>query len=226
MAEIVPAITPHSFSELREKLELLSHHVRLVHIDVANGTLTTNKMWPYANNEGFSEIVGEREGLPHWEDLNFEAHLMVENPESIISDWISAGVQSVIVHTEALNMGVEEMKEKFYGIEIGLGVNLDTPVEKFARELLKADFIHLMSIAEIGDAGRPFERRIFDKIRELKSEHPHLKISVDGGVALDNAEELLEAGADRLVVNSAIFKSENPEEALDDLIEITHGFNR
>jgi ribulose-phosphate 3-epimerase len=226
MAEIVPAITPHSFKELREKLELVSHHVRLVHIDVTNGTLTPGKMWPYSNNEGFEEIVGEREGLPHWEDLNFEVHLMVENPENMLGDWISAGIQSAIVHIEALSMSVEEMKEKFYGIEIGLGVNLETPLEKYAAHLLKADFIHLMSIAEIGDAGQPFDRRIFDKISELKSEHPHLQVSVDGGVSLTNAEELLEAGADRLVVNSAIFKSDEPEDALDDLIEIAHDFNR
>ena len=69
------------------------------------------------------------------------------------------------------------------------------------------DFVQFMGIENIGYQGEPFDERVFEKIRELRERFPDTIISVDGGVSLENADKLIEAGANRLVSGSAIFES-------------------
>ncbi|KKW14478.1 MAG: Ribulose-phosphate 3-epimerase, partial [Parcubacteria group bacterium GW2011_GWA2_50_10b] len=82
------------------------------------------------------------------------------------------------------------------------GVELDKPLEDIFPFLDYVDFIHLMSIEEIGEQGHPFDERIFDRIKQVKEKFPELKISVDGGINVENYQRLQATGADRLVVGS------------------------
>ena len=231
MSEIIPAIIPENFEDLEEKLGIIAGRVPMVHVDVLNGTLTPNSSWPYAGDEGtFLRITEEAEGFPFWEDVSFEAHLMVKNVEEIAEDWIKAGAERLIVHMEAfesheeLSHFLSLIKNRFsssasyLGIEAGLAVNLNTDLEELFPHVLEADFIQLMSIPQIGSQGTTFEERIFDRIRTLKEKFPETIIAVDGGVSLENKDALLEGGVDRLVVGSAIFQAEDPEEALYDFL--------
>ena len=233
MIEIIPAILPEDFSDLEEKLSIIVGQVPMVHIDVSNGTLTRESNWPYnGESTDFLKIVHEVEGFPFWEEISFEAHLMVKNPAEIIEDWILAGAERIVIHIESfeddseLSRVLAVLKNRFdknsshLGIEVGLAVNTDTSIEKIFEHILEADFIHLMSIDEIGAQGRKFDDRIFDRIKEIKEKFPETILAVDGGINLENAEQLVEAGANRLVIGSAIFGSENPEQALEDFLEI------
>jgi len=127
-----------------------------------------------------------------WEPIerDFEAHLMVADPMSIFEKWKARGAKRIIVHKYD-----EGMKD----VEVGLGLEMHVPI---TEEVEKADFVHLMSIAEIGEQGHPLDERIFDRIREVKERFPDKLISVDGGINVSNYERLIAAGADRLVVGS------------------------
>ncbi len=231
MSEIIPAVVPESFKDLEEKLSFVSDRIDMVHIDVTNSTLTKNSTWPYIGNaEDFLKIKNEEDGFPFWENLNFEAHLMVKNPEILIEDWIRVGAERIIVHAEGfaneeiLLKTLKEFRSRFditnsyVGTEIGLAVNLRTETEQIFSYIHECDFIQLMSIAEIGEQGHPFNSIVLEKIKQLKEHYPDLIISIDGGVTLPIAEELIQLGIDRLVVGSAIFNDEDPEEALEDFL--------
>lgn len=231
MSEIIPAIVPENFKDLQEKLSLIADRIQMVHIDATNSTLTPDSTWPYKENSlEFENIKNEEEGFPFWENLNFEVHLMMKEPELHIEDWIRVGAERIIVQAEGfkneeiLLQTLKEFRNRFdisntyVGTEIGLAVNLDTALENIFKFVPETDFIHLMSIKEIGKQGHPFENEIFKRIRELKEKFPNTIISIDGGITLEIAEELIQENVERIVVGSAIFNSEDPEEALEDFI--------
>ncbi|HLA25790.1 MAG TPA: hypothetical protein VJ028_01360, partial [Patescibacteria group bacterium] len=108
------------------------------------------------------------------------------------------------------------------GKSSGIALKLETPlwVVDFLSETLLATrysltSIQLMSISEIGYHGHPFEEKVLERIKTLREKYPDVTISVDGGVSLDNAPKILSAGADNLLVGSAIFKSDDIRETLD-----------
>lgn len=227
MTEIIPAILPENIGDLREKLSLVSGIVPLTQIDVVDGKFAPTKTWPYRKgvDETFLRIVGQEEGFPFWDKIDFEADLMVKHPENIVEDWISAGAKRIIIHIESTPDPLslfQKIKEEYgqtsessYGIEIGVALNVETPNEE-VYELLgevddkgasAIDFVQFMGIENIGYQGEPFDERVFDKIRDLREKFPDTIISVDGGVSLENAVELIKAGANRLVSGSAIFES-------------------
>jgi len=227
MAEIIPAILPEDIDDLRKKLSLVSGIVPLAQIDVCDGKFAPTKTWPYKKgvDETFLRIVGQEEGFPFWDSVDFEADLMVRHPENIVGDWISAGAKRIIIHIEStpdtlplfqkIKLEYGTSGESSYGVETGAALNIETPNEEIYDLLNETndkgapaiDFVQFMGIENIGYQGEPFDERVFEKIRELRERFPDTIISVDGGVSLENADKLIEAGANRLVSGSAIFES-------------------
>ena len=235
MSELIPAILPKDFAELEDKMCLVAGRVPLVHIDVTDGTLTRGITWPKAGDRGeWQNILNEEEGLPCWEELNFEVHLMIKDPLAIVDDWTRAGAERLTVHLEAfesdeeLSLALNDLRNRFsmtsfVNTEVGLAVNFDTPIESVLPHVEEADFVHLMSIAEIGAQGHGFEEGIFERIAAIRDEYPDTIISVDGGVGPVNVERLIDAGVNRLIVGSAIYAAPEPLDALDELLEIVQG---
>lgn len=235
MSELIPAILPKDYADLEEKMSLVAGRVPLVHIDVEDGTLTQKISWPFKGDNGeWERVQKEEEGLPGWEESNFEVHLMIKDPLSVVDDWVRAGAERVVVHFEAfedpteLDLALRELRNKFtissfLSTEVGLAVNLDTPIESIFPHVLEVDYIHLMSIDHDGEQGVKFEEGIFEKIAALRDEFPDTIISIDGGVSAENAERLLDAGVNRLIVGSAIYAASDPQDALDELLEIVEG---
>lgn len=173
MNEIIPAILPHTPQELSEKAAQLPLEIPFIHLDVLEEDIWT----PI--------------------EKAFEVHLMVENPERIAERWTERGAKRIIVHK------VDDTLIKCRDhAEIGLAVEIDKTVEEFAPFLEYVDFIHLMSIEEIGEQGHPFDERIFARIKSVREKFPDLPISIDGGINLENYKRLQESGADRLIVGS------------------------
>jgi ribulose-phosphate 3-epimerase len=222
MVDIIPAIMPKSFSDLEGHAERVTSLVPLAQIDLMDGIFVEGKTWPYT--EGKSDEEYEIK-LPYLDKLNYEVDLMVQEPESVISNWIKAGVQRVIVHIESTKMmediinnvsahNTESESKDLKTISLGIAINTTTPVESITPYIEKIDFVQCMGIKTIGKQGELFDERVIDQLRELRTKYPKLILSVDGAVHLDNAKNLVEAGANRLISGSEIFKSEDIVEKL------------
>ena len=173
MHEIIPAILPKGEKDMEEKIAALPPEITLIHFDVLE-----KDIW-----------------VPIPQD--FEVHLMVENPETQFAKWIERGAKRISCHTV-----VPELAQYRGQAEIGLAVELDKPLDAVIPFVSFVDFIHLMSIDEIGAQGHPLDERIFARLTELQAKFPNVPIAVDGGVNKNNYQKLLELGADRLVVGS------------------------
>lgn len=208
MPEIIPAIIAKDADELKVKLSAIDGLVSWAHIDVMDGMFTPQLSWRTP-----AELDDIRASV------NLEVHLMVQEPEKSIDAWISSRVRRIFVHYESTTPdAIEALVKKIQaaGKEAGVVLKLQTPlwVIDFLLEKTPLDAIHLMSIDEIGAHGHPFNRKTLDRIIMLRDKYPDTPISIDGGVTLENAQKIIDAGADRLVVGSAIFKAENIADAL------------
>ncbi|MEK7650266.1 MAG: hypothetical protein AAB364_00085 [Patescibacteria group bacterium] len=209
MTEIVPAIIGENFLEVSKKinqLEKLDGSVEWAQIDVMDGLFVPEYSW---------QSPAELEQLDG--KLKLEAHLMLEEPENVLDDWLGT-CDRVIVHLEATNKLTEiiDKLDKLNQLEkrLAVAVLLQTDLAKLAPLMGKIKNIQLMSIATIGHHGEPLDKKVYERISFLRKEYPDVKISVDGGVTLKNAEKLIKAGADRLVIGSAIWKSKDISKAI------------
>lgn len=223
MAEIVPAIMPTDFDDLRDKLSKVSDIVPYVQIDIMDGVFVDKYTWPYIHGgpQEFSEYSAGRELFPFADKIRFEVDLMVANPKAVIDDWVRAGASRIIVHVESVenldefipSIKEEISSERATGAEFGLALNITTDNELIVPFLDKIDIVQCMGIAEIGFQGNPYDDRVLEKIKFFKGKAK--KISVDGGVNLENAQELVDAGADVLIAGSSIFESDDIVETIE-----------
>lgn len=228
MAEIIPAIMPVDFEDLRRKLELISDIVPFVQIDIMDGLFVEGWTWPYTPGgpQEFSEYSEGREKFPFSDKIRFEVDLMVANPKVVIDDWVRAGASRVIVHVESVKNLDEFMSSinedissgRLTGAEFGLALNTTTDNELVVPFLEKIDIVQCMGIKEIGFQGNPYDERVIEKIKFFKGKAK--KISVDGAVNLENAEDLIKAGADILVSGSAIFESDDIVKTIEEFQSI------
>ncbi len=223
MTEIIPAIIPRTFSELNNKLSLVAGISQIVQIDIMDGTMTKEKSWPNItpSDPDFVKIMREEEGFPFWEELEFEFHLMVSDPTQYIQQWISAGAKRIIVHYESFGSAEKALsfitlfQEQFgangslIGIELGIAIDMNTSIDVLDPLVEHVDYVQFMGILHDGRQGEPFDEQVLDKIRAFRSKHPDVPVNIDGGVNLENAQKLIEAGVDRLVVGSALFGSDD-----------------
>jgi ribulose-phosphate 3-epimerase len=219
--EIIPALMPKDFSTLEAELLRVAELVPLVQLDVLDGVFVKNTSWPYGDEKHFAHMVKSRHGLPYGDKLEYEVDLMVSEPEHVIEDWMHLGVRRIIVHVESTS-NIENIirdvaahvtratDDALEVVSLGLAIGTTTPIEKIEPYIYDIDFVQCMGIAEIGKQGEPFDERVIGQIEKLKRLHPELIVSVDGGVSLETAPRLLEAGASRLVSGSAILGSDNP----------------
>jgi len=224
--EIIPAIMPRNFNDLEEKAFLVKGLVTFVQIDIMDGKLTKNSTWPYKNNsreaddEIFDLILKEERGLPCWEDLEYEIDLMVVDPENAVGEWLVAGASRIVIHVETITDWQKILTELHELVEIGLAININTPVSALEPFINDVDFIQCMGIKRIGFQGEPFDEGVIEKIQEIKKKWPEMIVSVDGGVSLEAAPKLVSAGATRLVAGSAIFESGDVEAAIQSFIAL------
>ena len=205
-----------------EQILLVKGYVSTIQIDISDGRFTKNTTWPLLNTEDkdFTKIIREEEPFPFSEEIEFEVHLMVGRPDLYIQNWISAGAKRIIVHFESFS-GIDkavEFAEDFkskYGstgyasVEQGLALNMSTSLDIVADLKEQIDFVQLMSIDKLGFHGAVYNPSVLERIAEIRSRFSDLVISVDGGISLENAKDIIYAGATRLIVGGAIFQSED-----------------
>lgn len=206
MIPIVPALIPTSENDAKEILTRLQFSPE-VHLDVVDGKFTPHASWPY-DPEG--QIVAIR----HLSDTyTLEVDLMVQEPLTAAVDWIAAGADMLVFHCETISLENFKKFTKFTHVSVGISCHGNTPIETVLEYAEYADYVQLMGIKEIGAQGQPFNREVLDAIQQIKDAYPEKLVSVDGSVNVDTIEAVAKAGADRLIVGSAITLESNPEAA-------------
>ncbi len=204
MTKLAPSILSADFMRLAEEIKgAEAAGVDMLHIDIMDGHFVPNiTIGPFV-----VEAIRRITSLP------LDVHLMIEDPDRYIADFIKAGANYLTVHIEAsvhLHRTVHWMKES--GVKAGVSLNPATPVWSLEHILPDLDLVVLMSVNP-GFGGQSFIPQVFPKIRTLKQivEERRLPvlIEVDGGVKYENARTVAEAGADILVMGSAFFNSKD-----------------
>ncbi len=217
MSVIVPAILPTSRDDLDEKLLRLHGLVDAVQVDVVDGRFVTPASWPYKDVQGNTRTPSG-DSFPYLGQITYEVDLMVEEPENVIRHWIDAGATRVVIHAETTRMLPKLMNElsTTYGhdkdftpdlLAFGLAINVSTELALIEPFLHQCDFVQFMGIAKIGRQGEPFDKRVLAKISAFRKKYPAMPLQVDGGVSLETAPGLLQAGVTRLVVGSDLWKA-------------------
>lgn len=222
MNNIVPAILPNTFEELEVGLARLVGGPTYVQLDVCDGMFVTSRTWPLnpRDRAHFAEIIKGDEGLPYWQDFNFEVDLMVHNPEKHVGQWVAAGVDRVVFHLESRHSWSELTDAVGDTAEVGLAIDLDPPYEKLSQYVSKVDYLQVMGITRLGRQGTELDERVYALIERVRHDFPDVTLQVDGGVTLENAKSLLDAGVDRLVVGSAIVRDVSPQDAYRRFVDL------
>jgi ribulose-phosphate 3-epimerase len=143
-----------------------------------------------------------------------DVHLMIEEPGNFAEIFKKAGADILTVHIEAcphLHRNIQQIKS--LGMQAGVAVNPHTPVELLKDVIKEVDLVCLMSVNP-GFGGQLFIPNTIQKIKQLRAmideQSLNVKIEIDGGVTEENAQQIIDAGADVLVAGSTVFKSPNP----------------
>jgi ribulose-phosphate 3-epimerase len=222
MIEVTPAILPQNVGELRMKVEMVKEYVDMVQLDFCDGVFVPSKTWPYTglDTQFYEKILSEQEGLPYWEEVSYEFDLMVENAKDKFDTFLKMGPKRIIFHVGA-EQGLAEWfdaLDPYYRteIEFGVAITTSTPIDVLDPLLTHISFVQCMGIAEIGKQSQPFDERVLDQIRAIKQKYPNLFVAVDGSVNRETAHRLVEAGAERLAIGSALFKVLDIKSELED----------
>lgn len=236
MGVIVPAVLPNSREDLESKLARFVGLVDVVQIDVVDGAFAAPASWPYTGGaQAFTALANAGGSFPHVADFKFEIDLMAGNPEAELGSWISLGASRITIHVESttyLPRIVSDFNQK-YGHERGfapdllsfgfaIGTQTDPALlEPFIKDL---DYVQFMGIDTIGKQGMAFNPGVIDRIRAFKRKHPDTPVQVDGGVTLETAPALLDAGASRLIVGHALRDAKDLRKALAAFNELTEKY--
>ena len=204
MLKLAPSILSADFGHLAEDVKKIEEGgADYIHVDVMDGHFVPNISF----GAPVMKCLNGKTGLP------YDVHLMIENPDMYIEDFVTPQTAFITVHQEActhLHRTVQNIKSK--GIKAGVSINPATPVSTLQCILPDVDLVLIMSVNP-GFGGQKFIPGALEKVRELaeikRSENLDFVIEIDGGITLDNIEEVMNAGVEMAVAGSAVFKADD-----------------
>lgn len=209
---IAPSLLSSDFANLQSECEMLNaSDADWFHLDIMDGEFVPNITF------GMPVI----KSIKKHAKKSLDVHLMIVKPERYIRDFKEAGADILTVHIEAsthLHRTLQEIRRN--DMLAGVALNPHTPVEALEPVLEEIDLVCMMSVNP-GFGGQRFIEKTYDKVRKLKEmirlSGTKVQIEIDGGVTLENARDLVDAGADVLVAGSFVFGSENPARTITEL---------
>lgn len=209
MIKLAPSILSADFAKLLEDVKKVEEAgCEYLHIDVMDGHFVPN----------ITLGPGIVKSLRKDVNMIFDTHLMIENPDNYIKDFVDAGSDLIVVHVEAcrhLHRTIQNIKS--HNVKAGVALNPATSIETIKHVLQDVDMVLIMTVNP-GFGGQSFIESMIDKIKELKQiideKNLNVDIQVDGGIKPSNIHQVVEAGANIIVAGSAIFNSENIEETV------------
>lgn len=209
---LAPSILAADLADLAGALEICDRgQADLLHVDVMDGHFVPN----------LSIGLPVVQALAKKTDIPLDVHLMVTNPDRLLDEYIEAGAAMISVHWEVAGHLDRLMRQiRDAGVRAGIALNPATPVEHLVDILAEIDFVLLMSVNP-GFAGQSFLPYTVEKARRLRTmiekERLAVKIAMDGGIGSSNIRQVGEAGVEICVAGSAVFKAEDPAQAITDL---------
>ena len=215
MKKLAPSILSADFSRLGEETAVIEKAgAHLIHVDVMDGHFVPNISY---GATVMKSLLGKTK-------LPFDVHLMIENPDQYIEDFVTENTGYITVHQEActhLHRTIQLIKS--FGVKAGVSLNPATSLDTLEYVLEDLDMVLIMSVNP-GFGGQKFINSALDKVKKLaeirKERNLDFEIEIDGGIKLDNVKEVLEAGVDIFVAGSSVFKAEDIPKRVKEFNEI------
>ncbi|MBP7770877.1 MAG: hypothetical protein KA066_03150 [Candidatus Pacebacteria bacterium] len=208
--DIIPALLVRSKRDLETGLERLRGVSSWVQVDFVT-----------------SNYLDGQEAFPHWEEFNFEVDLMLAGQATEAQALVGLGAARVVVHLAggeargAIDV-LQQYRAGDFAVEVGIALRSTDTTDVLSEFDGLYDYVQVMGIAVEGSQGQPPDPQALELVRALRQAYPSMLIQVDGAVA-PRARELVEAGASRLVVGSAIVNADNPKAAHKELYNRANG---
>lgn len=212
MPIIAPSLLAANFLHLEDECKMVNEsEADWLHLDVMDGRFVPNISFGIPVISQVSKVAKKP----------CDVHLMILEPERYVESFKKAGADHISVHIEAcphLHRNIQQIKS--LNMKAGVAVNPHTPIDTLKDILGDVDIVLLMSVNP-GFGGQSFIPQTLNKIRELRriidDNKLDVKIEIDGGVTVENAKEILEAGAHVLVAGNTVFAAKNPKEIIAQL---------
>lgn len=215
MIELAPSILSADFSRLGEEVKQIeTAGAHLIHVDVMDGHFVPNISY---GATVMKSLCGKTQ-------MPFDVHLMIENPDQYIGDFVTDQTEYITVHQEAcphINRTLQHIRS--LDVRPGVAINPGTPVSALDYVLEDADLILVMSVNP-GFGGQEFIPSALRKAQELKELREkrglNFRIEIDGGINVANAQTVIDAGVEILVAGSSVFKAEDVPARVKEFLEI------
>ena len=206
MNQLAPSILSADFSRLGEEVKAIeTGGAHLIHVDVMDGHFVPNISY----GATVMKSLNGKTSLP------YDVHLMIENPDQFVADFVTPQTEYITVHQEAvrhLNRSIQWIHS--HGVKAGVSINPATPLSVLENILSDVELVLIMSVNP-GFGGQKLIPDCLDKVNKLrewrKQKGYAFEIQMDGGITLENLDQVLEAGVDIVVAGSAIFHTRDIE---------------